>query len=79
MLSDLAFPDYSCALATRRTGHHALLSKDRVLSVQLDYSEGVLNDRGSDLHDDLEVVDLFDAAVPPDGLMSADSAAFLET
>jgi hypothetical protein len=31
-----------------------------------------------DLHDDLEVLDLFDAAVPPDGLMSA-ATALLET
>ncbi len=31
-----------------------------------------------DLHDDLDVLDLFDAAVPPDGLLSATSA-LLET
>jgi hypothetical protein len=32
-----------------------------------------------DLHDDFEVIDLLDAAVSPDGLMSAQSWAFLET
>jgi hypothetical protein len=44
----------------------------------LDYSEGVLNTCGL-LLDDLDVVDLFDAAVSPDGLMSAVSSVFLET
>ncbi len=43
-----------------------------VYTVRPDYSEDVLNDRGFNLHDDLAVLDLFDAAVPPDGLMSAD-------
>ena len=44
----------------------------------LDYSKGVLNDSGF-ICTTLEVIDLFDATVSPDGLMSAESSVFLET
>ena len=47
--------------------------------MDLDYSEGGLNDRGLIRTTILEVIDLFDAAVPPNGSMSADFPAFPET
>jgi hypothetical protein len=47
--------------------------------VVLDYSEGVLNDSGLICTTIWKLIGLFDAAVPPDGLMSAESSAFPET